>query len=459
MLKKILIPLLAIFGLLAVAFWGYFKFRQIKAEQNTMPQGTEAIVKVNIDGLFASVIWSCLKHPGQYKSLQKKAFNNQLSLAQTGLKMPASLYLYKIKDGFYTRLSIKDHSIFKNFITKRNDFKVKKSTESDLLTAHSALLGIDMVFDSRHVAISYHPGKQTNPATLNDVFNEKRHVPVARSKFNNINSQKNHLTIAFENNILGLHFKDGAIHFNDELLSDEIVPAAKPKHHTFAPDIPLTMWINADFKPSADGRITEKFSLINALRKSYAGYLDFQWIGTSSKTDTIISYTYNDNFEQTETKTLKKVQIPQVILNMNGNYSALRKSLLDSNRIDSKSGKFDARTIPFLNLYLTGTGNNIQVSGSKNFDSRFIDKLPSENFFEADIDVEKLLQATDFAPKVVQQLQVKRIVASAKSLRKGKIEVEGSIVFKNNKLNSIFQLLDIFGQAEKLDLNLKKKFP
>jgi len=459
MLKKILISLLAIFGLLAVAFWGYFKFRQIKAEQNTMPRATEAIIKVDVDGLFASVIWSCLKHPQQYRNLQKGNFNNQIAIAKTGLKIPANLYLYKIKNGFYTRLKIGDSLNFKKFISTHYNFIVQKTQEKGLHIAQSSLLGIDLVFDAQHVAISYHSDKLSNLSVLKDFFSNKNQVSVTGSKFEEINSHRNHLTVASEENILALNFRDGAISFKDELLSDEIVPAAKPEHNTFAPDIPLTMWINADLKPAQSVSKQAKFSLFSTLKKSYSGYIDFQWLGTTSRTDTVITYTYNDDFQQTETKTLKKVQVPQVMINMKGNFSALRKSLLDSNRIDVQTGKFDTETIPLSNAYLTGLNNNIQISGSKTFDGRYLQKLPSDNFFEADLDVEWLLEHTDFLPETAKQLQIKKIVASGRSFSKGKIAIDGAVRFKNENLNSILLLLNILKKTDKMNLNLKTKLP
>ena len=114
-MKKILIILLAIITLLAVAYFGFFKYRQIQANNFLIPSNTESLVKINVDELYKTIGISYLKHPEQYKGTEKKDLKQRIEDLNTGIQIPANIYLFTLKgnkENYFSKFKRHDRILF-----------------------------------------------------------------------------------------------------------------------------------------------------------------------------------------------------------------------------------------------------------------------------------------------------------------------------------------------------------
>ena len=96
-MKKFLKITAAIVLLLLICYFGFFKYRQIQANNVSIPVSTNALLKINVDELYKTIAVSYIKHPNQYSGADKKGIKEKVNDLKTGLKIPANVYIYSLK--------------------------------------------------------------------------------------------------------------------------------------------------------------------------------------------------------------------------------------------------------------------------------------------------------------------------------------------------------------------------
>jgi len=431
---------------LVIFFVGTFKYRQYCANQVSIPNNAGSVVKVSVDEIYKSLVANLISHPGYYfKSDTKTTTKSRFDDLDHGLKIPASIYLYTIKNqpktALFSRFEIKDFTTFENFLKSILHLNIEKEAEG-VGFAKSKLGNITICYNSKNAAVVVSSLAADFNLILTDILSQKNFVELSKSTFNPISLAINHMVFADGENFATLNFANGAINFGDEFVSQRIIPIAQPYHRKFNSESAIHFWLNTDFK-TIPGKI---FKLKNAsleqdsLAKYYKGYVDFEWLNTIQQTDSIITYDYNDDFEKVEKVTLQKKDIPNFIVNISSDAIGLKNYLGRQNIINPDSGVIDKSIFPLYKISFGGDDNQLLLSTSKRNKVGEITESTND-FFALSVDFLKLNKQINQPLFTRYSKNLKYLEVKGRKQDNGKIQVNGKVELINKDINSLYQLL------------------
>lgn len=452
----------AIVILLLVFYFGFFKYRQLLANKVLIPATTQTLLKINVDELYKTIAISYLKHPSQYAGADKKCIKEKVDDLNTGLKIPANIYIYalkgKVKNTFFSRMEIADSSAFNSFILKKLSL-IKKDTHF-FQSSDSALC---LLFNKTTVAIAFTPKKESVKTALEEILSQKNMVKISDSKFAQMASLTDHLSFQNAENLSKINFTDGKIDFNSEFENKWIEPAAEPRHRIPDPESTVSMWLNGKIKPDLikkNNTISPSLLSKDSFFRFYKDYVDFEWTKTITQVDTIVGYEYNDDFEQVEKKILQDRKIPSITINLSADDKAVSNYLNSLGALDQSTGKISSSMIPLYQAYFKGSDGNVLLTTVKGA-TPDLKRTSSADFFYFKVDFKKLIKQTSI-PLIADKLGVfSQLEIKAKSTRKDKIKLESELLFLNKDANALIQLLKVSknGFNRSLDLNLSFDIP
>jgi hypothetical protein len=452
----------AIIILLLVFYFGFFKYRQFQANKVLIPATTETLLKINVDELYKTLAVSYLKHPNQYDGADKKGINEKVNDLNTGLKIPANIYIYalkgKIQNTFFSRLEIVDSLAFDRFVLKKLSL-IKKGTNF-FQSADSTLY---LLLNKTTVALAFTPKKEPVKKVLEEILAQKNMVKISDSQFEQMAGFSDHLSFQNAENLSKINFNDGKITLKSDLMNKWFEPATQPKHRILNPESTVSMWLNGKIKSDLTKKnYTMSPSLLSkdSFFRFYKDYVDFEWTKTITQVDTIVGYEYNDDFEQIEKKILQDRKIPSITLNLNADDKAVSKYLKSLDALDQSTGKISSLMIPLYQVYFKGNSGNVLLTTVKGTKPD-LNRVSSDDFFYFKVDFKKLINQTSI-PLVADKLGIfSQLEIKAKNTGKDKIRLQSELLFLNKDANALIQLLKVFknGFKSSLDFNLSVDIP
>ncbi|MDQ0967287.1 hypothetical protein QFZ20_002690 [Flavobacterium sp. W4I14] len=455
-MKKFLKITAAIAILLLLCYFGFFKYRQIQANNVSIPVSSNALLKINVDELYKTIAVSYLKHPNQYSGADKKGIKEKVDDLNTGLKIPANIYIYslngKAKTTFFSGFEIADTLAFNRFIQKKSSLSLIKKDSNFFQSKDSTFF---ILFNKTTVAFAFTPQKEQVKTTLVEILNRKNMIKVGESRFKQLVNLFDHISFQNTENFSKINFNDGKINFSNEFINQMIVPAAKPQHRILNPESTMGMWLNAKFKsalPKKNQTGTSSLLSKDSFFRFYKDYVDFEWTNTITQVDTVVGYEYNDDFERVEKKVLQDRKIPFISMNLTANDREVSDYLKSLGALDQSTGKISSSMIPLYQVYFKGNNGNIQLSTVQSAKPD-LKKTASDDFFYFKVDFKKLIKQTPM-PLIADKLGTfGQLEIKAKSIGKDKIKLESELLFLNGDANALIQLLKAFKNGLNSSLN------
>nr|WP_276901702.1 hypothetical protein [Pedobacter kyonggii] len=455
-MKKFLKITAAIVLLLLICYFGFFKYRQIQANNVSIPVSTNALLKINVDELYKTIAVSYVKHPSQYSGADKKGIKEKVDNLNTGLKIPANIYLYslngKAKTTFFSSFEIADTLAFNRFLQKNSALSLIKKDSNFFQSKDSTFL---ILFNKTTVAFAYTQQKEQVKTTLVEILNRRNIIKVGESRFKQLVNLSDHVSFQNTENFSRINFTDGKINFCNEFINQMIVPAAKPQHRILNPESTIGMWLNAKFKselPKKNQTAPPSLLSKDSFFRFYKDYVDFEWTNTITQVDTVVGYEYNDDFERVEKKVLQDRRIPSITMNLTANDREVSDYLQSLGALDQSTGKISSSMIPLYQVYFKGNSGNIQLSTIQNAKPD-LKRSSSDDFFYFKVDVKKLIKQTPM-PLIADKLGTfSQLEIKAKSIGKDKIKLESELLFLNEDANAVIQLLKTFKNGFNSSLN------
>ncbi|MFW0716714.1 hypothetical protein [Pedobacter sp. N23S346] len=434
---------------LLIFFVGIFKYRQYQANQVSVPLNAESVLKIGVDEMLESLAANMISNPGFYlKSEDKQKLKKEKSKLSSSLKIPASLYLYFLqnqpKTAIFSRFEIKQLKDFETFLTHTLGFKVVKRPNG--INFASARLGNVVICYNNEAAAIVVSGEIKNfDSVLISILKEENFVKLGDSKFNKLKDLTNHIAYINNQNSFTADFKDGAINFNADFLTESILPAAKPQHRTFNKESTASIWLNADFSKAAHKTYQFKNTTIaqDSLLKYYKGYLDFEWTNSTPQTDSIITYEYNDDFEKVEKITLQKRQVPNFTLNIAADANGLKSYLSRQKIINLDSGTVNKSVFPLYKAFVGGDDQQLYIGTTENIKVNE-NKERSTDFFSLDVNFRKLNAQINITGVNRYLKSFNKLEVKGKSVNRHQIRLDGKLTLINENINSLYQLLKDF---------------
>ncbi|GGE67057.1 hypothetical protein EV200_10887 [Pedobacter psychrotolerans] len=447
-MKKFLKITAAIFLLLLIFFVGLFKYRQYNANQISVPKEATAIIKISMDEIYKSLAMNMLLNAEYYlKSDTNKKIDISTRNFKHGLKIPASVYFYTIKDqpetALFSRFEINQFNDFETFIKNKLGFKILKK-QNGITFAGSELGNVIVCYDLSNVAVVVSGDARNFDSALMNVLKENNFQKIG-SKFKSLKESTHHIAYFDAENSVTTDFNNGEININADFANHFLIPAAKPNHRKFSKESTAIAWLNADFVKSPNKKIRLKNSILerDSLLKYYKGYLDFEWTNTTTQTDSIITYEYNDDFEKTEKVALQKRSVPNLMLNIKAEKNLLIKYLNEKQVVNLDSGTMSKTVFPLYKVFVGGNQNQLQLTTNKN---NKIDttQIPANEFFSLNVDFVKLNSSMNI-PGLTQRLKLfKHLEVKGTSMTTEQIQLRGKVTLNNVQVNALYQILKDF---------------
>ncbi|WP_068940848.1 hypothetical protein [Chryseobacterium timonianum] len=287
--KKIIVPLLLLLAV-GLYFVAFYKDKRLKY----IPGNADAVVLIDTKKLMGQYLFSWVTHPSSWSGSDTKSKSSP-SFKNSGIRIPDFLQIFHIKDSkfseWYSILELKDPQKFIAFLkqqkfTNNGNNKFQKDQYFIIIDGNHCIAGTsDLAFETIQ--------KQLFHTSSNPVRNTDEFIQNTLGSLSFISGQK------IENFSIELHDDEIEIknNSNQEVLNSIASKLQKGNHF-------LEMELDQDNlrkftyfldKDMADSLRATSFKATASLEQV---------------NDTIISYEYDDNFNEVEKKTFQKIIQP-----------------------------------------------------------------------------------------------------------------------------------------------------
>ncbi len=362
MKKKHVYSTVIILLLIYSIYW--IRYERVFSSLKSVPKESTAIFQINLRNIEHAFLIDFLKNPVRYlkknDSLKpkKKRSSSLISL----LDFPRNLVFYttdSIQPSiFYSEsLQIKDTLDFQNYLKNNGYKKIKNQFNSALIYSknhHSFILRKAMVNIGLHRSKLF-PQKKIATILLNNAKN---------SSLKTFFSYDNTSDFQFWSQNTGVFygaFSNGYLNFRSS--SYTVVPSKTKNNkkeiayiHGNLKNLPFFEGESAKYKKTFK-KLTN--SSLDSIHKYWTGNIELNVYALKTITDTIISYTYDDNFNQIEIKKLQQHLSPNLSLNFGtGNSPKLWSYFKKNNTLKQVNNDLLFTLIPLLPLKASYLNND-----------------------------------------------------------------------------------------------------
>lgn len=336
---KKLIPLLLVFIIgITIFFVFFYRDKTLKY----IPDEADMVILVDVKNLKRESAFSLLRHPSEW--FKKSEMKNVVSLLNnSGIKTPDFLQIFHLKNrqisDWSTVLELSDAEKFRKFLYDKKF--ILKATN---------IFQKDQIFVK---IVQNHCFVGTSINDLNTVA-ENFHSKTER-KIYNANSFINGSSAAIS--------FIGEINYNFaiEILEDEIEISSSKNTKIFKPLIAQLNKKNLLLNLNLDEKNTKKIAeFLNFEELDSMQIADLKMIANlESVTDTIITYEYDDNFNEVEKKSVQKITQPNYLIEAKSSHA--EKTLDYLNRKKWINAENQIIAIPFQPNIMRRNGNVFTV--------------------------------------------------------------------------------------------------
>lgn len=340
--KKIIVPLILI--LAAAVYWIFFhKDKTLKF----IPENTDAIVVIDVKKLTGQYLFSLVTHPSKWSGSPTKD-NRSVSFKNSGIRVPDFFQIFHVRDSkfseWYSVLELKDSRKFiaflksHQFIDKGNG-NFQKGQIFIAIEKEYCIAGTsDQAFESIKKQLLRTPGN---------------------SKWNA--GQLIHNTAASISFISGQKIQN----FSVEVKDDEIEIRNNPDTEIFNSIASRLQKGNYFLEMELDAENVKNYARF--FNKSLADSSDITYLRAAADleqvNDTIISYEYDDDFNEIEKKTVQKITQPDYIVDLQSRIPGKTWEYFQAKKWINAQDQFTA--IPFQPNMISKTSSGVIIQSTR----------------------------------------------------------------------------------------------
>lgn len=293
--KKLIVPLILLLAA-AIYFVFFYKDKTLKF----VPKNADAVILIDVKKLTRQYISSLIVHPSKWSGSKTKD-KKEISLKDSGIRIPDFVQVFHLKDTrfseWYSVVELKDPQKFASFL-KSHQFVSKGK---DLFQKDQIFIKIEGENGIIGTSASAFEtiNKQLFQSSVKNMLNADQFITHTTGSISFISGQK------IQN-------------FSIELKADEIEIKNTTDVGTLASLISEVQKKNHFLEAELDARNVKNYarffnkSLIDSSQINYfKATADLEQVN-----DTIISYGYDDNFNEIEKKTVQKIIQPNYAINL-----------------------------------------------------------------------------------------------------------------------------------------------
>lgn len=322
-MKKVAVFLLAILLLLIMSFVGLFYWRKHQAQQQYVYRASTAILAIGIDDYVVDNLYDLLKSSGTTTAgTPDDSLKAKDLFFKSGLNIPSRLFLFSIADHpnqLYGRLSIDNYEKALAFFQKHFNDKLTLAEQADgpavlQFNAHSVAL-----FTKKEFVFVL--SQASNPTTdvLQKMLTDKEAFVTVKS-LANLHPDLFQAHAAFsdlkQDFALAAFVKKNQLHITGEWALKTPLKTSLQHRQMDSTENVLSFWNNLPLAeiPFFSTFLTSYTGLDQAsLADHYADYIDVEVRDQQTQqTDTIVTYSYDDDFNATEEREVRQLHVPQI---------------------------------------------------------------------------------------------------------------------------------------------------
>lgn len=355
MKKKLIVSLIF---LLATTI--YFVFYHKKNPFTIVSANADVIILVDAKKLTRQYVYSLATHPSQWFG-RKNEDKNSISILKSGVEIPDFFQVFHLKNSkfsdWYSVFELKDRQKFITFL------KQQKFTDQGNNIFRKDQVYIKLLDKNCIIGIS------------DQGFERIDYQLLPSSKINTLNADE------LITNGLGsiLFISDKASqNFSIELNSDEIIIENNSNSYDPAPIISKLQQTISFIETELDAENIKNFSSI--FDKTFAGSSQINYLKAAAEleqvNDTIITYGYDDNFNEIEKKTFQKIIQPNYVIDLQSSDSKKTQQYFENKKWINAQNQFTV--IPFQPNLINTKENGFEIKSTRK--PVFLSPVSHENY-------------------------------------------------------------------------------
>jgi len=458
-------------SLLLFVVTGYFIYKQHKKTAvlvNKIHVDAVSVLKVGIHDLKETLVLDVISSPTFYWDAvsfsDNKKEKDTIQKEGIGIDLtPYALVFYTmegIKNTLFITIEVDDSELFQKYIT--NYIKEKGLKAHTLHTGYSYVTNSKskMVFawnkQKLAVAISTEINEEKYKSVFEDVLikntliTDKNHVYVKTLK-----NASDHIVYLSKENKVTINFRDGEAVLKGVFFTEKPQKYYSEVTYEATPNASLQLYFDANFENKHNRKEFIKNIEGNSFFKnnnidvtSFAnrtnGFLYMGIKGTTIQEDTIVTYTYNDNFDKIAQKTIQEKKVPKIVLNFGSEDESLKNYL-------KKQGVIKNNVLTAVPYYTFYTKEDVmKTSFETEKKNQKTQKRLSNSFFNLEVDFSSLKNDIEIPQTKDFFSLVNKLSVVANQLEKNKVDLKGKLTTTNKKVNVLSHLF--FGIRKKYSL-------
>ncbi|WP_340198573.1 hypothetical protein [Ascidiimonas sp. W6] len=395
-MRKKLTYLFVIISIVVITLY-LFRYKSALTIENKIPSTATEIVQINLRQIEHHLLVDGIKNPFKYISLKSKKKDTTASFIET-IVIPKNLLFFTNNDNFKggwfsTIIKLKDSVELRNCLLQEgfNDFTDEKITffsKGKVVIAIAGKKGIIAYKKQQSLSVN---------AAIQTVFNETSFYKKETDILKSIKNSKSDITyVNAKSDFLEADFKKGLFEIKGKVQSELFVADAynadsknligfiatkvNTNHHIFRSLI--------SDKNKTKFKDFTKLS-IDSIVNNWNGSVVFNLKNIDTKTDTIITYEYDDDFNKIEKKSVQKTNIPNVTITL-GNDANLYGYFYTHKIIQIKEGDTLFAGIPVYKMYARRQENYLHISSQRQLETRLLKEKQYK--FNAHINIHSYLE-------------------------------------------------------------------
>jgi hypothetical protein len=365
-MKKIWTRSAVVILLLLIVALAYLQYRKYQSRKNRIHNEAALLFKIDLDGILESNALSFWRNPPKFLIWE----NEEVSVHK-GFSIPSRLFIYNVRSKsagtFFCSLQLSDTAALKLFLTKALKTHVFENIKDGQVFCTSADGKLCVAYNDQEMALSYSFKKEQTRTILLDVLNKRNLLDEGDQRLQSLLKIKGHLAYIFDGFSGAGEVKDNAVSLEGSVpLGGLNVSEQSYVSKDLDTDAMVKIWLNA--KP-ANFHLNKLWTIggielsADSLNKYYKGYADLVLSKSIKQTDTLITYTYNDDFEKTEQKELKEISVPDMRMTFIAKTDGLLEYLKKQKAIEGE--KLNKSLFPLYQVFGKSNDQVLQLSTNK----------------------------------------------------------------------------------------------
>lgn len=464
-MKKALKIVIAIVVIGSIGYWANAYFKNISTLQGLIHKEANSVFKIGVNHIKETIVLDALSTPlYYYKNASFKSSKKEKEPKDAGINLrPFNIVGFtvpKVDNTIFSVLKIDDSNDFNIYIekfAKEKGVKIETSENKRYSFLELKKVGVICAWNTKKIVVSI--ASKNSLQAVQQVFLDiliDDQVIQEKSNFwiEKLRNSDDHISYFNREGKLAVNFKDGEAviqgSFNiKEAFSKEISILAMP-------NTSLSLHYDANFAHKENkAKIVKALNKVSFFEKTNLSVTEFVnrtdgtfYIAMSGNTiqkDSIVTYTYDENFEKIEQLAIDEKKVPKLYLNLGQADKSLVDYLEQQGAISNKI--FTA--LPYYKIFTKEKGLYTTFKTAENQEAT--NNMVSSYFLDAKVDFKKLEEDMEF-PQISPYLNLlSKLRCTARQEVDG-IEIKGNISGYNTEVNIISQVAFGINAMEKENL-------